>query len=237
MNAAAAAPVERSADRDAAVRAVLAHVPALGWTHAALAAGLRDVGRDPVEASSLFPRGPVGAIEAWADLADRGMEQAAAAEGIGALRVPARIRRLVELRLRQAAPHREALRRAFAVLALPWNAPVAARCTARTVDAMWHAAGDRSADFSWYTRRATLAAIYTATVAYWLRGDDRGGEGAPPDDDAGVGAALAFLDRRLGDLARFGRCRAALTRRLRAAAAPCGGRTAAGSVTAAQPRA
>ena len=40
-------------------------------------------------------------------------------------------------------------------------------CTARTVDAIWHAAGDRSADFSWYTKRAILAAVYTATVLYW----------------------------------------------------------------------
>lgn len=221
------AAIERSADRDAAVRATLAHVPALGWTRAALAAGLRDIGRDPVEASSLFPRGPIGVIEAWADLADREMEREAAAEGIGALRVPARIRRLVALRLRQTAPHREALRRAFALLALPWNATAAARCTARTVDAMWHAAGDRSADFSWYTRRATLAAIYTATVAFWLRGG--AAEDAP---DAGVGAALAFLDRRLADLARFGRCRGEITRRLRAGR--CG--PAAAATPAAQPR-
>jgi ubiquinone biosynthesis protein COQ9 len=55
---------------------------------------------------------------------------------------------------------------------------------------MWYAAGDRSADFSWYTRRATLAAVYTATLAFWL------GPRAPDMEEA-----LAFLDRRLADLA------------------------------------
>ena len=81
--------------------------------------------------------------------------------GRPALRVPQRIRRVVELRLIAMAPHKAALRRALALLALPWNAPQGLRATAGAVDAMWHAAGDTSADFSWYTRRATLAAIYT----------------------------------------------------------------------------
>ena len=69
-------------------------------------------------------------------------------------------------------------------------------CTARTVDAIWHAAGDRSADFSWYTKRATLAFIYSTCFMYWL-------QDASPEDEA----TLAFLDRRLADAARLGRLR------------------------------
>jgi ubiquinone biosynthesis protein COQ9 len=61
---------------------------------------------------------------------------------------------------------------------------------------MWHAAGDRSADFSWYTRRATLAGVYGAVLAYWVR-----------DDDPEVEDALDFLDRRLADVARLGKLR------------------------------
>ena len=69
--------IERSEARDAAIRAALPHVPALGWTRAALGAGLRDLGQDPVEAESLFPGGPAEVVEAWSDLADREMEAAA----------------------------------------------------------------------------------------------------------------------------------------------------------------
>jgi ubiquinone biosynthesis protein COQ9 len=75
---------------------------------------------------------------------------------------------------------------------MPWNAPIAARSLARSVSAIWYAAGDKSADFSWYTRRATLAAIYSATLAFWLSGRADGLE-----------SALDFLDRRLADHARF----------------------------------
>lgn len=187
--------IERSAERDAAVLAALPHVPQLGWTEAALEAGLRGAGMDPVAHRWLFPSGPVGAVEAWIDLTDRRMEEAAAREDLSVLRTPARIRRLIAIRLAEIEPHRAALRRALALLALPWNARAAARSLARTVDAIWAAAGDRSADFSWYTRRASLAGIYLATIAFWLR------------EPGGMNAALEFLDRRLAGLGRLHRAR------------------------------
>jgi ubiquinone biosynthesis protein COQ9 len=187
---------ERSPERDAAIRALLPIAAGHGWNWASLRAALAAAGQDPALAESLFPRGPVGAVEAWIDLVNREMAEAAAAEGVAGLRVPDRIRRVVELRLLAVAPHKAALRRALSLLALPWNLPVALRTTAATASAMWYAAGDTSADFSWYTRRATLAGTYGATLAYWLR-----------DDDPEIGAAMAFLDRRLAELARLGRRR------------------------------
>jgi ubiquinone biosynthesis protein COQ9 len=187
--------IERSPERDAAILAALPHIPRLGWTSAALEEGLRDIGEDPMAHRWLFPRGPLGAVEAWIDLQDRQMEAAGRVAGLEGLRIPARIRKLIQIRLAGLAPHREALRRALALLSLPWNAPVAARSLARTADAMWAAAGDSSADFSWYTRRASLAAVYAATVAFWLR------------DAVGEDEALDFLDRRLAGLARLQRRR------------------------------
>jgi ubiquinone biosynthesis protein COQ9 len=121
---------------------------------------------------------------------------AATAGDLSGLRTPGRIRALVEARLRAVAPHKEALRQAVALMALPWNAGLAIRTGARTSNAIWQAAGDRSDDVSWYTRRASLAAIYAATLAFWLR-----------DESEETGPALAFLDRRMGGLARLGRCR------------------------------
>jgi ubiquinone biosynthesis protein COQ9 len=186
--------IERSDERDRALRAALPHVAALGWTKAALAAGLRDLGLDPVEQEWLFPRGPIEAVEAWCDLADREMEEAARAEDLLALRIPDRIRRVIELRLALNEPHKEAVRRALALQSLPWNVPSAMRTVARTMDAMWAAAGDTSADLSWYTRRATLVGVYGATLAFWLQ-----------DDEPGFPATRAFLGRRLADLARIQR--------------------------------
>ena len=101
------------------------------------------------------------------------------------------------------------MRRALSVLALPGHALLSARCTARTVDAIWHAAGDTSADFSWYTKRAILAGVYGTTLLYWLQDYS--------EDDLHT---LAFLDRRLAGVGAIGAARrraGALLQRLRPA--------------------
>jgi ubiquinone biosynthesis protein COQ9 len=188
---------ERLAERDAAILAMLPSVAFDGWTKRALRAGVAAAGMAADEADLLFPLGTVDMIETFSDLADRRMEQAAA--GLTETRLPARVRAIVALRLEQNRPYKEAVRRALAILALPHNARAAAACTARTVDTIWHAAGDRSGDFTWYTKRAILTAIYTATLLYWLRDTS--------EDDA---PTLALLDRLLAAHARVHR----LSRRL-----------------------
>jgi ubiquinone biosynthesis protein COQ9 len=184
-------PPERSAERDAAIEAMLPHVPFDGWTLGAVRRGLASIGAEPEDAALLFPGGAADMIEAFCDWADRRMEEGAAALD-PALRLHERVRAVIALRLEQNRPFKEAIRRALAVLAMPGHARLAAGCTARTVDAIWHTAGDRSADFSWYTKRAILAGVYGATLLYWLRDSS--------DDDA---ATLAFLDRRLAGVGRI----------------------------------
>ena len=36
------------------------------------------------------------------------------------------------------------------------------------IDDIWHLAGDTSVDASWYTKRAALGALYSATEVYML---------------------------------------------------------------------
>ena len=177
---------ERSAERDAAIEALLPNVPFDGWTVAALRAA---AGPD---ADLLFPGGAVDMIEAYCDLGDRWMEQGAGA-ALDGLRVSQRVRALIALRFEQNRPHKDAVRRALGVLAVPGNAGVAVRCTARTVDAIWHAAGDGSADFSWYSKRAILAGVYGVTLLFWLTDSS--------EDDA---RTLAFLDRKLAAVGSIG---------------------------------
>ncbi len=187
--------VERSAERDAAIAAMLPHVPFDGWTRRALRTGLAASGMAPEDPELLFPGGAADMIEAFCDWADRRME-AEAASLDHSMRLHERVRAVIALRLEQNRPYKEAIRRALSLLALPGNARLATVCTARTVDAIWHAAGDRSADFSWYTKRAILAAVYVATILFWLRDTS--------EDDA---ATLAFLDRRLAGVGRIGSAR------------------------------
>ena len=188
-------PPERSQDRDDAITRVLELVPIHGWAVPALR------GADPVLADLdlLFPGGSAEMIEASVDLADRQMTQDAAEADFAGLGLAKRVRAVIALRLSRQRPHREAIRRALALLALPRNARIAARTAARTVDAIWHAAGDESSDFSWYTKRASLSVVYGTTLLYWLRDYS--------DDDV---ATLEFLDRRLAGVGRVGKARGKL---------------------------
>ncbi len=186
---------ERSAERDAALDALAASVPFPGWSMAALreAAG--------PDADLLFPGGPVDMVETWCDLADRRMETMP----VAGERLADRVRALIARRLEESRPCKEAVRRGLAVLAT--DAGASFRTAARTVDAVWHAAGDKSADWSWYSKRAILAGVYGSTLLFWLRDDSEADE-----------ATLAFLDRRLAGAGRIGRLRrrgGAVLRRLR----------------------
>lgn len=178
--------IERSEERDRAVEAALPHVPLDGWTTKALRGGLTDAGFDPADLALLFPGGTVEAIEVWCDLADRRMAEALGELDLASMRIRDRVTAAIRIRLEQNMGRKEAVARATALLALPQNAVAAARITARTVDAIWVAIGDRSADLSWYTKRASLAAIYSATILYWLR-----------DESLEAEATLRFLDRRI----------------------------------------
>jgi ubiquinone biosynthesis protein COQ9 len=176
--------------REAVVAAALPHVPFDGWTERALVAGARAAGMEAADAQRLFARGPIEAIELYSAMADRAMAEAVAALP-AETKIRDRIAAGIRARLDFVAPHKEAVRRATNTLALPQNAPVGFRLLYRTVDSLWHAAGDKATDFNFYTKRAILAAICSATFLYWF--NDRSIDHA---------ATLTFLDRRLDEHGR-----------------------------------
>ncbi len=196
-------PPERSEERDVAIDALVLRVPGEGWTMRALRGALKDLGGDPDDAPLLFSGGAADMVETFIDLTDRRMAGAIDAPALATKKLPARVRDIIAGRLRLIQPHKDAVRHALAVMASPRDPGLAVRCTARTVDEIWHLAGDRAADFTWYTKRAILTGVYGATLLYWLRDYD--------EDNA---ATLAFLDRRLAGVATIGKTRRAIESRL-----------------------
>ena len=182
--------------RAALIEAMLPEVPFEGWSRAALRAAARRCGITMEEARALFPGGAADLVAAFSRWADQRMLDRFEALPLTDTRISERIARAIATRFDIVAPWREAVRRALTVLALPYNAPLAVRLVYDTVDAIWYAAGDAATDFSFYTKRATLAGIYSAAVLYWLE-----------DRSEGFVDTLAFVDRRLAAVARFGRLR------------------------------
>lgn len=183
--------MDRQQERDRLLLAILPHVTFDGWTDAAFRAGAIDCGQETVAVQRFFPGGVRDVIAHFSDWADRQMVAGMIDQGDD-LRLRERVARAVRLRLEALTPHREAVRRTLSVLYLPMNGPLAMRSLYKTVDAMWYAVGDRSADFNFYSKRALLAAVVSATTLYWLDDETDGGE-----------ASWAFLDRRIADVMKI----------------------------------
>ena len=179
------------------VLAMLPDVPFEGWSRAALRKAAAKLGHDETEIDSLFPGGVRDAVACFSAWADRETEKALARKKLETLKIRERIALGVRTRLDILTPHREAVRRMLAFLALPANLPLAARLLYRTTDAIWFAAGDRATDFSFYTKRGLLAGVYASTSLYWL--DDKSKD---------LDATSAFLDRRIDEVMRIPKLRA-----------------------------
>jgi ubiquinone biosynthesis protein COQ9 len=78
-------------------------------------------------------------------------------------------------------------------MAQPSYVPSSLAELARLADEIWFLAGDQSVDSSWYTKRATLSSIYSATEVYMTQ-----------DTSANFIETEQFLDNRLEDLMRVG---------------------------------
>lgn len=172
------------------------HVPFDGWSEATFVAAIADTGADPTLARAVCPRGALDLAVASHRAGDQAMIAAWAKEDRQSLKVREKITLAVTLRL-QSVPDKEVVRRGTTLFSLPHLAPEGARLIWGTADAIWEMIGDPSRDFNWYTKRATLAGVYGATVLFWL--------GDTSDDDA---ATRAFLDRRIDDVMTFEKVKA-----------------------------
>lgn len=171
-----------------------------GWTTTSVRMALSSLGRDPAEAELAFPGGRSEMIIGYFALRDERMIEAQPAQTPG-LGLTARVRAAVAARLALMDGEKEAVRRALAWLILPSQAPYLAKIIAHMADSVWFAAGDKSADMSWYSKRAILGAILCATLLYWLN-----------DSSTDSEKTMIFLDRRLAGVIRFGKLKARLPR-------------------------
>jgi len=179
--------------KDRILLAALPHVPFDGWSMASLRAGAADVGLEPQDLLHAFPEGARDAIAHFSDWADRQALKTLAAPGVSGLKTHEKVALGVRARLEAMGRWREAARKATAWLATPRRARLASRLLYRTCDRIWRAAGDKSTDFNFYTKRGLLSGVVLSTTLYWL--EDRSEDSQ---------ASWDFLDRRIASVLRIG---------------------------------
>lgn len=182
--------------KEAILQATLPHVAFDGWTPRSLDMGRQDAGASDFDAARHFPNGVEDVLEAFMDSLDAQMNEQLALLPLEKMRLHEKVLEALMLRFKAAAPHREAVRKALAHYAFPLNMPKGAKRLYKTVDAVWRAVQDHPTDFSFYTKRATLAGIYSASVFYWL-----------DDHSEDFGKTRAFIERRMANVLSFTRAK------------------------------
>ena len=157
--------------REAVLRCALPHAAFDGFTDSVLEKSGKEAGLAKGEVSRLFEGGPAALVEFYSVWADGEMEKSLAGMDLKSMKIRERIASAVRARLAALKPHKEAARRAAAMLSLPMNAALGAKLMYRTVDAMWRSVGDTSTDFNFYTKRGILAGVYGATAMRWFTDD------------------------------------------------------------------
>ena len=183
--------------QDALLDAILAHVPFDGWSRASFNAAVADLGMSGPEAQAAAPRGALDMAIAFHRRGDAAMVEGLKSSKLDGMKFREKVSAALRLRVDVMAEHREAVRRATALFALPQNAPDGAKLVWETSDHVWTALGDTSRDINWYTKRATLSGVWASTVLYWLG-----------DDSPGAADTTEFIDRRIEDVMRIEKVKA-----------------------------
>jgi len=166
-------------------------VPFEGWSEHTLKQAAKEAGIDELTLQRTFPGGVKQLVVFFLLTEDAKLEQAFANGELDNLRMGERIETIILQRLQDWLMLREVIRKTISKQSLSCTAP---QSIYRTVDLMWKLAGDKSSDFSFYTKRATLFTLYSAVVLYWLN-----------DESEDLQDSKIFLKNRLGDIASFGK--------------------------------
>lgn len=180
--------------KDLILAAALPDVTFDGWTGRVLDRAAQKTGTDGDRLSALFPKGVLDLVSHFSDWADRQMLARLDRTALEKSRIRDKIALCVQTRLDVLAPHKDALRQALGLYALPWNKPRAARSLWRTADVIWHAAGDTATDYNHYTKRLLLSGVLASTTLCFLN-----------DDSDGHAETRAFLERRIDNVLQIGR--------------------------------
>ena len=184
------------------IKAMLTHVPFDGWTWEAMEQGAIDIGFEKEKTSSLrikifknlFKNGSIDFIDVFSEMIDLEVKENYDLIDFKPERVPEKIKKIIMIRLNLCQKYKEAVRSSISLTVIPINAKTSINILYRTCNSIWRIAGDKSTDFSFYTRRISLATVYSSTLLFWL--NDKSNNNIETE---------LFLDRRLRDISKISR--------------------------------
>ena len=179
------------------VMAMLSHVPFDGWTWKAMEQGALDINFKKNKSANerleiykfFFNNGSIDFINFFAEIIDNRVQVNYNSLDPKPQKIPEKIKKLILMRLDFCLPYKEAIRSSLPLTALPKNSKQSIKILYTTCNHIWRLAGDKSTDFSFYTKRLSLASVYASTLLFWL--DDTSSKQEETE---------YFLERRLKDI-------------------------------------
>ena len=182
------------------VRAMLPHVPFDGWSFVALEHGSIDINFEQDKNidvrmnifKDLFKNGSIDFIDVFSGMIDMEVKNNYQMIDPKPERVPEKVKKIILIRLSLCQKYKEAVRSSLPVTALPKNSKKSINILYSTCNSIWRMIGDKSTDFSFYTKRFSLAVVYSSTLLFWLNDTSNEQE-----------ETSYFLDRRLNDISKI----------------------------------
>ena len=141
---------------------------------------------------ALFNNSLVNLIQVFNSYLDNEMRESFKKSKSKNLRIPDKINSQIVFRLKAANKFKEAVKISLGIMSLPKNSKIALNMLYKTCDIIWRDCGDKSTDFSFYTKRLILSGVYSSTLSYWLNESD-------------FTKVEGFLQRRLNNVSNFGK--------------------------------
>lgn len=170
----------------------LKHVPEHGFTSKALTLGAQDAGYLEVSVQ-LFPRGVYDLINYHLVTERLALKHKVQFDPDTKLGLGRKIKILTMERLKANKEIIHCWQGALGHMSLLGNIPASLKELNALTDEIWYLAGDTSVDFSWYSKRASLAGVYSSSEVFMTT-----------DKSADFAATSDFLDRRLKDVQKVG---------------------------------
>lgn len=182
----------RDQQKQALLDVILDVVASEGWSQKAIDLGAEILG-DAGMGWRLFPNGVAEVIQFWSDNLDSQMIKSFSEMDSSDTKIRERVANLVRIRLMLMQKHKPAVANTMKYLGWPQNAIMAQKLVYNTVNEMWYAAGDKSTDFNFYSKRMLLEAVYTSTLIYWLNDNS-------PENES----SWKFLENLIGNVMLLG---------------------------------
>ena len=154
--------------REKILKEALKIVPFEGWTNKTLIEATISANLEKQYAKIAFPSGVAQLVEYYLRDLDCKMLDKLKGQKFDNLKVREKIALAIKTRLEIAEQEKSAIRKTVSYFAIPCNHFHSMKSIWKTVDTIWYAVGDKSADFNYYTKRSLLAGVYSSTLLYWL---------------------------------------------------------------------